>query len=83
MPPLIKRINRKFDKTHLRLITRALLDYMLAEDLAAEDVSPDEELVQILLPSLEKKSSIWNHLKDNIEFVGSTAHKHFVSHLKN
>ena len=83
MPPIIKQLTAKLSEERRGDVKQALLDYALDLDLDATDLIPDHELVEDLLPSLYKANSSWKGLKGNIEWKGSTAHKHVVDTLKN
>ena len=83
MPPIMKQLTAKLSKERRGDVKQALLDYALDLDLDAADLIPDHGLVEDLLPSLCKANSSWKGLKGNIEWKGSTAHKHVIDTLKN
>ena len=83
MPSVIDRMKEKLKSHDQQNLKRALYDYMLEEDLAAEEVKVDNDLVAKLLPILVRKHSEWNGVDNNIEFMASSWCKNMLVHLRN
>ena len=81
--PIVKRLTCRLDPDDKADLRRALLDFALDHEVDASTLRPDDQLLQKLYPFLHAISTNWKGLVRNIEWVGSTAHRHALEYLKN
>ena len=60
MPAVIDRLKDRLKTADQSNLKRALYDYMLDKDKAADEVTVDNDLIAKLLPILVRKHSEWN-----------------------
>jgi hypothetical protein len=84
MPNLVvKRLTSRLIRDDREDIQAALLEYVLEEEADCATLRPDHYLLAKLLPYLNQVSTNWKGLSKNVEWVGSSAHKHCLEYLKN
>jgi hypothetical protein len=84
MPNLVvKRLTSRLIRDDREDIQAALLEYVLEEEADCTKLRPDHYLLAKLLPYLNQVSTNWKGLAKNVEWVGSSAHKHCLEYLKN
>ena len=83
MTNITERLHHRLFEPDKANVRKALLEYMLANDLKGEEVDNDEYLARELLPYLTRLSPVWIGLDKNIEWIGSTAYAHLQEYLKN
>ena len=84
MPNLVvKRLTSRLIRDDREDIQAALLEYVLEEEADCTKLRPDHYLLAKLLPYLNQVSTNWKGLTKNVEWVGSSAHRHCLDHLKN
>ncbi len=80
---IAKRLTSRLNRDDREDIQAALLQYALDEELDPASLKANHYLLAKLLPILNQISTNWKGLARNVEWVGSSAHKHCLDHLKN
>ena len=77
------RLKERLDGNDQADIRSAILNFAIDEDADTSKMKPDHYLVRALLPYLNRVSTNWKGLINNVEFPGSNIHKHMLEYLKN
>ena len=84
MPNLIaKRLTSRLNRDDREDIQAAMIQFVLDEDADPTKLKPNHYQLATLLPYLNRVSTNWKGLKNNVEWVGSSIHRHCLDHLKN
>ena len=77
------RLNDRFHYEDRDAIKLALTKYCIKEGIDGKEAVPSPDLVDDLLPYLERIDPDWIGLRKNTKWVDSNAHRYVLEHIKN
>ena len=77
------RLSEKLNPTDRASITDCLIDYMVQNNLQADDLGTFEELLVDLLPMLSKRNKDWDGIIHERILKGTEVRRRFSDHLRN
>ena len=63
---ILNRLTKKLTPADRESITRSLVDYMVVHNLQADDLSPCDDLINVIIPGI---------VRDNVDWEGVTSIK--------
>ena len=77
------RLSEKLNPTDRASITDCLIDYMVQNNLQADDLGTFEELLVDLLPMLSKRNKDWDGIIHERILKGTEVRRRFGDHIRN
>ena len=80
---ILNRLHKKLSPSDRASITKSLVDYMVAHDLRAEDFTPTDDFLDLLLPGIQLDNVDWEGLVTVKDILGTEVKRRFYDQVKN
>ena len=80
---ILNRLHKKLSPADRSSITQSLVDYMVAHNLRAEDFTPTDDFLDLLLPGIQQENVDWEGLATVKDILGTEVKRRFYDQVKN
>ena len=80
---ILNRLHKKLSPSDRSSITQSLVDYMVAHNLRAEDFTPTDDFLDLLLPGIQQDNVDWEDLVTVKDILGTEVKRRFYDQVKN